>query len=145
MLLFSLSTKLKFMMCTKTNPHLIKCVVGIAIMAICVVISASLYFGYGGGAEAKIEMNGDKNKSIVQQSAGLHLIEVNNSGDCKGSWSYAEYAVVLLVFLLILKCSHLCHYCVLTKRLVNNKVAKERIQMKDLNKPPTDVVIVPGI
>ena len=145
MLLFSLSTKLKFMMCTKTNPHLIKCVVGIAIMAICVVISTSLYFGIGGGAEAKITMKGDKNKSIVQQSAGLHLIEVNNSGDCKGSWSYAEYAVVLLVFLLILKCSHLCHYCVLTKRLVNNKVAKERIQMKDLNKPPNDVVIIPGI
>ena len=98
-----------------------------------------------GGAEAKIEMTGDKNKSIVQLSAGLHLIEVNNSGDCKGSWSYAEYAVVLLVFLLILKCSHLCHYCVLTKRLVNNKVAKVGIQMKDLNKPPNDVVIVPDI
>ena len=77
-LLFSLSTKLKFMMCAKNNPYLIKCVVGFAIMIICVVISISLYFGYGGGAEAKIEMNGDKNKSIVQQSAGLHLIEVNN-------------------------------------------------------------------
>ena len=115
-------------------------------MAICVVISASLYFGYGGGAEAKIEMNGDKNKSIVQQSAGLHLIEVNNSGDCKGSWSYAEYAVVLLVFVIILKCSHLCHHCIWTKKLVKSKVAKERIQMqKDLDKQPTDIVIVPGI
>ena len=98
-----------------------------------------------GGAEAKIEMNGDKNKSIVQQSAGLHLIEVNNSGDCKGSWSYAEYAVVLLVFVLILKCSHLCHYCLLTKKIVKSKVAKVGIQMKDLDKQPTDVVIVPGI
>ena len=98
-----------------------------------------------GGAEAKIEMNGDKNKSIVQQSAGLHLIEVNNSGDCKGSWSYAEYAVVLRVFVLILKCSHLCHYCLLTKKLVNSKVAKVGIQMKDLSKQPTDVVIIPGI
>ena len=98
-----------------------------------------------GGAQAKIEMNGDKNQSIVQQSSGLHLIEVNNSGDCKGSWSYAEYAVVLLVFVLILKCSHLCHYCVLTKRLVNSKVAKVETQMKDRNKQPADVVIIPGI
>ena len=56
-----------------------------------------------GGAEAKIEMKGDKNKSIVQQSAGLHLIEVNNSGDRKGNWTYAEYSVVLLVFVFILK------------------------------------------
>ena len=92
---------------------------------------------------AKIEMNGDKNQSIVQQSAGLHLIEVNNSGDCKGSWSYAEYAVVLLVFVLILKCSHLCHYCLLTKKLVKSKVAKRC--KKDLGKQPTDVVIVPII
>ena len=50
---FSLSTKLKFMMCTKTNHHLIKCVVGVAIMAICVVISTSLYFGIGGGSRSK--------------------------------------------------------------------------------------------
>ena len=100
----------------------------------------------GGGAEAKIVMNGDKNKSSVQQSVGLHLLEVNNSGDCKGSWSYAEYAVVLLVFVLILKCSHLCHYCLLTKKLVKSKVAKAGIQMqKDLGKQPNDVVIVPGI
>ena len=96
------------MMCTKNNPNLIKCVVGFAIMIILVVISISLYFGFGGEAEASVEMKGDNNKSVVHQSAGLHLIEVNNSGgnsgDCKGSWSYAEYAVVLLVFVLILKC-----------------------------------------
>ena len=36
-----------------------------------------------GGAEANVVMNGDKNKSSVQQSVGLHLLEVNNSGDCK--------------------------------------------------------------
>ena len=73
------------MMCTKNNPYLTKCVVGFVIMMICVIISMSLYFGYGVGSTAKIEMNGDQNKSIVQQSAGLHLIEVNNSGDCKGN------------------------------------------------------------
>ena len=54
------------MMCAKNNPYLIKCVVGFVIMVICVIIRISLYFGYGGGAEAKIEINGDKNKSLVQ-------------------------------------------------------------------------------
>ena len=63
-----------------------------------------------GGSETTIEMNGEDNKSIVQQSAGLHFLEVNDSGDCKGKWSWAEYAVVLLVFVFILKCSHLFHY-----------------------------------
>ena len=52
---------LSFMMCAKNNPYLTKCIVGFVIMVICVIISISLYFGYGGGAEAKIEMNGDKN------------------------------------------------------------------------------------
>ena len=46
-----------------------------------------------GEAEASVEMKGDNNKSVVHQSAGLHLIEVKNSGgtsgECDGSWSYA--------------------------------------------------------
>ena len=134
------------MMCTKNNPNVVKCVVGVAIMIICVVISISLYFGLGGGAEAKIVMNGDKNKSSVQQSVGLHLLEVNNSVDCKGSWSYAEYAVVLLVFVIILKCSHLFHHCIWTKKLLKSKVAQERIRMQnDLDKLPKLPVIVPAI
>ena len=111
-------------MCTKTNLHN-KFVVGIAIMTICVGISASLYFGYGGGAKANMEINGEKNRSIF--------------------WSCAQYAVVFLVFVLFLKCTHLCHYCLLTKKLVNSKVAKVGTQMKDLSKQPTDVVIIPGI
>ena len=90
-------------------------------------------------------MNGDQNKSIVQQSAGLHLIEVNNSGGCKGNWTYAEYSVVLLAFVFILKFSHLCYYCFVTKKLVKKKVTQIGIQMKDLGKQPGDVVIVPGI
>ena len=42
--------------------------VGFVIMVICVIISISLYIAYGVGSEAKIEMNGDQNESIVQQS-----------------------------------------------------------------------------
>ena len=134
------------MMCTKNNPYLTKCVVGFVIMVICSIISMSLYFGYGVGSTAKIEMNGDQNKSVVQQSAGLHLIEVNNSGDCKGNWSYAEYSVVVLVFVFILKCSHLCHYCFVTKSLVKKKVTHEIGQeIKNLSKQPDDVLIVPGL
>ena len=114
-------------------------------MVICVIIGMSIYLSYGGRAEANIEMNGEDNKSIVQQSAGLHFLEVNNSGDCKRSCSWAEYAVVLLVFVFILKCSHLCHYCFVTKAIVRKKVAQVGIEMKDLGKQPSDVVIVPGI
>ena len=134
------------MMCTKNNPYLTKCVVGFVIMVICFIISISLYFGYGVGSTAKNEMNGDQNESIVQQSSGLHLIEVNSAGGCKGNWTWAEYSVVVLVFVFILKCSHLCHYCFVTKSLVKKKVTHEMgKQMKNLSKQPDDVVIVPGL
>ena len=92
-------------MCIKTNPQVIKCVVGVAIMVLNGVISISLYFGLG-EAKSSVVMQGDNNKSKVSQSVGVHLIEVNNSGDSGdcNSWSYAEYAVVLLVFVIFLKC-----------------------------------------
>ena len=117
------------MMCSKNTPYWQKFVVGVVIMMICVIISMSLYIGYSGGSEAKIEMNG-----------------VNGSIECKGNWTWAEYSVVVLVFVIILKCSHLCHYCFVTKKLVKKKVTHEiGIQMKNLSKQPDDVVIVPGI
>ena len=103
------------MMCGKNTPYLQKFVVGFVIMMIGVIISMSLYIASSGGSEAKIEMNGDQDESIVQQSSGLHLLEVNGSIGCKGNWTWAEYSVVVLVFVIILKCSHLCHYCFVTK------------------------------
>ena len=134
-------------MCIKTNPKVIKCVVGVAIMILLGVISISLYFGLG-GAESSVVMQGDNNKSKVSQSVGVHLIEVNNSGDSGdcNSWTYAEYSVVLLVFVIILKCSHLGHHCIWTRKLIKSSVAKERIRMQnDLDKLPKLPVIVPAI
>ena len=82
----------------------------------------------------------------MQQSAGFHVLEVNNSGECQGKWSWAEYSVVIIGFLFILKWSHLLHYCFVTKAIVRKKVAQVEMEMKDLGKAsPNDVVIVPGI
>ena len=78
------------MMCSKNTPYWQKFVVGFVIMMICVIISMSLYIAYSGGSEAKIEMNGDQDESIVQQSSGLHLLEVNGSIGCEGNWTWAE-------------------------------------------------------
>ena len=134
------------MLCGKNTPYLQKFVVGFVIMMIGVVISMSLYIASSGGSEAKIEMNGDQDESIVQQSSGVHLLEVNGSIVCEGNWTWAEYSVVVLVFIFILKCTHLCHYCFVTKSLVKKKVTHEiGQQMKNLSKQPDDVVINPGI
>ena len=94
-------------------------------------------------------MQGGHNKSKVSQSVGLHILEVNNSGDNVGcnNWTFAEYSVVLLIFAIILKCSHLGHHCIWTKRQIRNSVAKERSRMQiDLDKlSSNDRVIVPTI
>jgi hypothetical protein len=119
-------------MCSKQTPYFTKWIIGFVMMMIGIIVIRSVYFSSGGDSEATIEMQGDDNKSVVQQSAGLHFHEVNNSGDCQGKWSWAEYTVVIMGFLFILKCSHFLHYCFVTKAIVRKKVAQVEMEMKDL-------------
>ena len=91
-------------------------------------------------------------EALILQSSCVHLLEVNGailgSNGCKGSWSWSEYICVLLVFIFILKCTHIAHYCFLTKKIVKKKVTRNvSLQMENLTKGPLakDVVIVPGI
>ena len=141
-----------FMMCGKNTPYLHKFVGGCVIIMIIVIISMSVFISYSGGSEAKVELNGDQDEALIQQSSGVHLLEVNGADlgsiGCKGSWTWAEYICVVLGFIFILKCSHIAHYCFLTKSLVKKKVTRNvGLQMENLNKQPVgnDVVIVPGI
>ena len=69
------------MKCSKQSPYFTKWIIGFVIIMIGLIIIMSVYFSSGGDAEATIEMQGDDNKSVVQQSAGLHFLEVNNSGE----------------------------------------------------------------
>ena len=119
---------------------------------IVVIIIMGAYIGISGSAEANVEMSGDQDEALIQQSSGVHLFEVNgtnlSSKECNGGWSWIEYLCVVLVFVFILKCTHIAHYCFLTKKLVKKKVARDvSIQMKDLTKEPLakSPVIVPGL
>ena len=134
-------------MCSKQVPYFLKWVVGfvMTVIGIAVIISA---FYSGGGSEADVVMQGEENNSIVQQSSGFHVLELNNSGDsgdCNG-WTWTEYALGILGFVFILKVTHLLHYCLVTKAIIKRKVSKIEMEMKSLgNVPSDDVVIVPGI
>ena len=113
-------------MCVNTNPKVVKFVVGVVIVLLIGVTAIALYFGLG-QAKSSVVMQGDNNKSKVSQSVGLHILEVHtgDSGGGCNNWTYAEYSVVLLLFAMILKCSHLGHHCIWTKRQIRNSVAKE--------------------
>ena len=96
-------------------------------------------------------MSGDHDESVLQQSSGFHVLEVNGnklgSEQCIG-WTWVNYLCVGLIFVFILKCIHLVHYCFLTKHLVKKILAREvSIQMKDMtsNQSSSLPVTVPGL
>ena len=119
---------------------------------IVIIIIMGAFIGISGCSEANVELNGDQDEAFIQQSSGVHLLEFNGadlgSKGCKGNWSWIDYLCVLLVFIFILKCTHIAHYFFLTKKLVKKKVTRDvSLQMENLTKEPLakNAVIVPGI
>jgi len=82
----------------------VKVLVGLVILGLAGVISLAVYFG-SGQANASVTLQGDHNQSKLSQSAGLHILEINNQGDNVGcnTWTVAEYAVILLTFIILFK------------------------------------------
>ena len=137
-------------MCSKQVPYFLKWIIGFVMTLIGIFVIISTWYGIGGSDEAQVVLGGEDNKSVIQQSSGFHVLELNNSGDSNGcqGWSWSEYALVIIGFILILKFTHILHYCLVSKAMIKSKVAKKvAMQLKDLpSAPPTeDVVIVPGI
>ena len=135
-------------MCSKMSSKAVKVLVGLVILGLARVISLAVYFG-SGQANASVTLQGDHNQSKLSQSAGLHILEIDNQGDNVGcnTWTVAEYAVILLTFIILLKCIHIIHYCCWTKRQIKNSLAKERERVQiDLDKLALpNRVIVPAI
>ena len=135
-------------MCSKQVPYCLKWVIGFVMTLIGIFVIISTWYGIGGSDEAQVVMGGEDNKSVIQQSSGFHVLELNNSGDSDGchGWSWSEYALVIVGFILILKISHILHYFLVSKKIIKSKVAKKlAIQLKDLPVIPPDDVVVPGI
>jgi len=128
----------------------VKILVVLVILGVAGVISLAVYFGTA-QASASVDLQGDHAQSKLAQSAGIHVLEITNQGDNSGcnSWTVAEYAVVLLSFIVLLKCTHLLHYFYCTKRQIKKSVLKERERVKtDQDKlalVPVDRVLVPAI
>ena len=125
---------------------------GCIIIMIIIIIILAVFINFGGGSDAEVELSGDNGEALIQQSSGLHILEVNcaNLGSMGGkeNWSWMEYLCVLLGFIFFLNCTHIAHYCLFTKKMVKKKVARNvSIEMKNMKKEPlaNDVVIVTGL
>ena len=133
-------------------PYTQKFLGGCIIVMIIVIIILAVFINFSGASEAKVELSGDNDEALIQQSSGLHLLEVNGadlgSMGGKSNWSWVEYLCILQVFIYFLNCTNIAHYCFFTKKMVKKKVARNvSIEMKNLTKEPVakDVVIVPGL
>ena len=115
----------------KMSSKAVKILVALVILGVAGVISLAVYFGTA-QASASVDLQGDHAQSKLAQSAGIHVLEITNQGDSSGcnSWTVSEYAVVMLSFIVLLKCTHIFHYCYCTKRQIKNSLVKERERVK---------------
>ena len=116
-----------------------------------VIVILSVYISFGGKAGASVEMTGENESALVEESSGIHLFEVNGADlgsiDGKG-WSWMEIGCVVLGFIFVLNFTHIAHYCLFTKKVVKRKVARDvQLEMGKLAKAPmiNEAVIVPGL
>jgi len=140
-------------MCGKGEaPYTQKFLGGCTIIMIIIIIILAMVINFGGESGAQVEISGENGQALIEQSSGLHLLEVNGAdlGSIGGKekWSWMEYLCVVLGFIFFLNCTHIAHYCLFTKKIVKKKVARNvSIEMKNLTKEPlaNDVVTVPGL
>ena len=119
-----------------TQKYLSGCIV---IMLVIIVILAMLV-NFGGKSGGSVEMTGENESALVEESLGIHLLEINGSGMSStggNEWNWMEILCVVLGFIFVLNFTHICHYCFFTKKVVKRKVARDvQMEMGRLAKAP---------
>ena len=135
-------------MCVKEVPYCVKWLLALLMLVIGVLVLVFVFIGNNGG-DASVVMEGQDNTSNIHQSNGFHLVEVTDSGvsnKCE-HFTWSEWALMVLGVVVLLKLSHLAHYCLFSKKIVRRKLAKLEASLK--NQPnvsaPANVVVVPPV
>ena len=133
-------------------PYVQKWLCGCTVILVIIIIILSTIISIGGGSDAQVELNGDNDSAMVEQSSGINLLEVNGAdlGSIGGEngWSWMEYLCVVLGIIFLLNFTHIAHYCLITKRMVSSKVERNvQLELGKLAKAPlaNESVTVPGL
>ena len=117
-----------------------------AAAAVVIIMCMSIYFSSNGSNQ--IDMGPGDDTSMVKESNGFHILEVDASNDGQG-WSWLEIGFIILAIKLGLICSHGVHYWCITKKIVKKKLAHARaranIEMKDVTPVVSGVQAVQGV
>ena len=87
-------------MCGKGEvPYTQKYLCGCTVIMVAIIIILSMVINFGGESGAQVEMSGENGSALVEQSSGIHLLEVNGAdwGSIGGNgWSWMEVLCVVL-------------------------------------------------
>ena len=105
-----------------------------------IIVILSMVINFGGNSGSSVEMSGENESALVEESSGIHLLEINGSGMSSNGgseWNWMEISSVVLGFIFVLNFTHICHYCFFTKKVVKRKVARDvEMEMGRLAKAP---------
>ena len=139
-------------MCGKSEvPYTQRYLCGCTVIMLVIILILLMVINFGGESGAHVEMSGENESALVEQSSGIHLLEVNGAdlGSIDGNgWSWMEILCVVLGFIFFLNFTHIAHYCLFTKNVVKRKVARDvQLELGKLAKAPltNEVVTVPGL
>ena len=123
---------------------------GFGAIMMLIIIILSVVISYSGGVGNKVVMEGNGYSALVEESSGLHLLEINESGkgnNAGAGWTWMEVGFTIICFTFVLVITHIFHYC-WTKKIVKQKVAKNVVvEMANLNRVPLadQGVVVPAL
>ena len=122
-------------------------IVAISVASVVVVIMVMSSFFWSSG-DNEIDMGAGNDTSIVKESSGFHIIEVDGLGSADGQqWSWLEIGFIILAIKLGLICRHGIHYFCLTKKILKKKLhrAQVNIEMKDVAPVVPAVLQIPAL
>ena len=98
-------------MCGKGEvPYTQKYLCGCTVIMLVIIVILSMVINFGGKSGSTVEMSGENESALVENSSGIHLLEINGSGmssnGCR-EWSWMEISCVVLGFIFVLNFTHI--------------------------------------
>ena len=93
---------------------------GCTVILMTIILILSLVINYGGSGGNSVEITGTGGSALVEESSGLPLLEINESGKCDNAnagWTWMDVAFVVIGFKSILMLTHIFIFILFTMKV----------------------------